>query len=613
VCGIAGYVGSEPGFNAQLLKNQSDCLEHRGPDDEGIYVGNQVGFSFRRLSIIDVAHGSQPCFNENQEVVSIFNGEIYNFYELRQLLQSKGHKLVSVGDSEVIPHLYEEFGVQFLEHLEGMFAIALWDNREQKLLLARDRFGEKPLWFESVNGNLLFGSEVKALLKFKKKRNLDYVGISKNLLYGYSGVSKSCIEGVRMVSPASYVTFKDGVIEERCYWSPEINPKTGLTIDGATEELISLLNHSIKQRLISERSIGIFLSGGIDSSLIATLTSQLLPESINTFSLGFEDSSFDESKNARITAERIGSKHHETILRPDAKWIFEELPKILDYPFADSSFMPTYFLSKFASQSVTVALSGDGGDEAFGGYDRYRFNLWWQKLTLGSFSYPKNHELKLQNRRLGKWMRSLQFRDPQMRYEALTQLISKSVLVQILKPDFVRDMPNRNLELPKNLETKTSDSLLRWMQLHDLRNYLPGDLMFKIDYASMSHGLEVRTPFLSHKVVEFGLNLPAEFKIGLRRNKLILRHLGSRYLDERILNQKKRGFAIPRANWIRGPLRNQVTELLLDEDSFVGMICNRAKLEKLLLDHMGGAERDEILWPLIILEMWHKRFLEMNH
>lgn len=260
-----------------------------------------------------------------------------------------------------------------------------------------------------------------------------------------------------------------------------------------------------------------------------------------------------------------------------------------------------------------MALSGDGGDEAFGGYDRYRFNLWWQKLKFSSVSLSRNYELRLQNRRRGKWIRSLEFKDPQMRYDALTQLVSKSVLIQIMNPEFVREIPKQDLKIPKDLKTTNSDALLRWMQLHDLRNYLPGDLMFKIDYASMSHGLEVRTPFLSHKVVEFGLSIPVEFKIGLRRNKLILRHLGSRFLDESILSQKKKGFAIPRANWIRGPLRDQVTELLLDKDSFVGVICDRRKLEMLLLDHIGGAERDEILWPLIILEMWHKRFLGMNY
>lgn len=608
MCGIAGYVGGHPDFNRELLNRQSDCLKHRGPDDVGHYLGEGVGFAFRRLSIIDISHSTQPCFSQDRKIISIFNGEIYNFQELREILVRKGHKLLSSGDSEVIPHLYEEFGIHFLKLLEGMFAIAIWDSSQQTLILARDRFGEKPLWFETFDNNLLFASEVKALQKFQKIRSIDFSGIASNLLYGYSGIPNSCIEGIRMLPPATYATFNDGELIQNSYWSPEIKPKLKLRMEEATEELLPLLRDSIRKRLISERPLGVFLSGGIDSSLIAALTSEITSEPLNTFSLGFDDPLFDESKLAGKTANSIGTKHHEIILRPNSNWIFDELPKILDYPFSDSSFMPTYFLSKFAAEHVTVALSGDGGDEVFGGYDRYRLNMWWQKASLGLIKFPGINELRVENRRLSKLVRSLEFNDPTQRYVALTQLISKSVLVKLLKPEFLHESSPDVSPIAGIKGHCSPDLLLRWMQMHDLRNYLPGDLMFKVDYASMSHGLEVRTPFLCHKVVEFGLSLPAKLKIGLKQNKLILRNLGKDYLHSDILSQKKRGFAIPRAAWIRGPLKNDVRNLLLDSNSFVGTICHREMIEKLLNSHMAGAERDEILWPLIVLELWHRKW-----
>ena len=608
MCGIAGYFGSNSGFSNDFLSNQANSLSHRGPDAEGFFRNGKVGFGFRRLSIIDVATGDQPCFSENKDIVSIFNGEIYNFQELRNLLNSKGHILNSKGDSEIIPHLYEEFGVDFLNQLEGMFAIAIWDKNSDKLILARDRFGEKPLWFEEFDGNLIFASEVKALMQLKRDRNLDYQGIISNLMFGYSGVSHSCISGISMVPPASYISYQNGKINKVQYWSPSKRELDFVGMEEATDQLEDLLLDSIRVRLISERPLGIFLSGGIDSSLITALTSKILSVSPKTFSLGFEESEFDESSRAAKTAKLLGTDHHETTLRLNQDWIFSDLPKILDYPFSDSSFLPTYFLSKFASEHVTVVLSGDGGDEGFGGYDRYRFNIWWQLISRNKISLPALNELKVSNRRVSKWVRAMKFKDPYRRYISMTELISEDVMRSLIKPELLSGFSSSFVNQIAVPDRQSSSELLNFMQRHDLANYLPGDLMFKVDYASMAHGLEVRTPFLSHKVVEFGLNLPSSMKVGARSNKLILRNLANRYLDKELVGGKKRGFAIPREKWIREGLSTQVSELLLDSSSLVRQICQIEMVQQLIRDHSMGAERDEILWPLIILELWHKEY-----
>jgi asparagine synthase (glutamine-hydrolysing) len=606
MCGIAGFFGSNPEFSSDFLNNQASSLSHRGPDAKGFFWNGHVGFGFRRLSIIDVATGDQPCFSENKEIVSIFNGEIYNFQELRKLLSTKGHVLAAKGDSEIIPHLYEEFGVDFFNQLEGMFAITIWDKNSDKLILARDRFGEKPLWFEEFDGNLIFASEVKALMQLKRERHLDYQGIFSNLMFGYSGVTHSCITGVKMVPPASYISYQAGKMTTVQYWNPSNEGRNFVSMDEATDELEELLLDSIRGRLISERPLGIFLSGGIDSSLITALTSKILGLSPKTFSLGFEESEFDESSRATKTAKLLGTDHHETTLRLNPDWIFSDLPKILDYPFSDSSFLPTYFLSKFASEHVTVVLSGDGGDEGFGGYDRYRFNIWWQAISRNQISSTTLNELKVSNRRASKLVRALKFKDPYRRYISLTELISEDVMKSLIRPDLVSEISLPFVNSSVIPGDQSSSELLSYMQRHDLANYLPGDLMFKVDYASMAHGLEVRTPFLSHKVVEFGLNLPSSMKIGARSNKLILRNLASRYLDKELVGRKKMGFAIPRAKWIRESLSTQVSDLLLDSKSLVRQICRIEMVQQLIRDHSMGAERDEILWPLIILELWHQ-------
>jgi asparagine synthase (glutamine-hydrolysing) len=608
MCGIAGYVGEKEIFQSQLLREQANSLRHRGPDSEGFYTNDSVGLAFCRLSIIDVESGSQPCFSEDGDIVSIFNGEIYNFIELRSHLVTKGHKINSIGDSEIIPHLYEEYGIDFLNQLEGMFAIALWDKRKETLYLVRDRFGEKPLWFEVFGENILFASEVKALLQYKHARKLDYQGIFSNLMFGYSGVKQSCIEGIRMVPPSSFLSFHKGVVELREYWSPKSVDLGFKDINQATDYLEDLLIESIRGRLISERPLGIFLSGGIDSSIIAALTAKLLDEPVKTFSLGFEEKEFDESNRAARTARLLGAEHHQTELKMEANWVIAELPKILDYPFSDSSFMPTYFLSKFAAEKVTVALSGDGGDEGFGGYDRYRLNRYLHLLTRDRLSFSKLDELMVSQRRASKLVRSMEFSDAIRRYVSLTELISARLMRRMLKDDFVNEYEPlfyTQYELRDELKNL---SILESMQRHDLRNYLPGDLMFKVDYASMAHGLEVRTPFLSHKVVEFGLSLSDSFKIGARQNKLILRNLAGRYYDQDLLKLRKKGFAIPKAKWLREELNSQISNLLLDSGSFIQTFCKREFIQLLIDDHKKGAEREEIIWPLLILELWHQEW-----
>ena len=609
MCGIAGYVGENLAFSRQLLHEQASSLAHRGPDSDGFYVDQKAGFAFRRLSIIDVQTGDQPCFSEDESVITVFNGEIYNYLEIRNYLLARGHKLYSRGDSEVIPHLFEEFGIGFLDRLEGMFAIAIWDKKSEKMFLARDRFGEKPLWFEIFGQNLLFASEVKALIKFKHERKLDYQGIFSNLMFGYSGVKESCIQGIKMVPPASYVSFQKGYLDQCRYWYPKSVEVKYKNIDQATDELEDVLIESIKGRLISERPLGVFLSGGIDSSIVAALTSKLINHPVKTFSMGFDEIDFDESGRAAKSAKLLGTQHSQTSLKLDPEWIFRDLPRILDYPFSDSSFIPTYFLSKFAAKEVTVALSGDGGDEGFGGYDRYRLNNYLQLLTRDRFSWQSLDEFMIANRRGSKLIRALAFKNANMRYVSLTQLISEKIMRNLLKPEFIREFRPLSYSQFEFDDDINKCSPLELMQRHDIRNYLPGDLMFKVDFASMAHGLEVRTPFLSHKVVEFGLNLPDSFKTGLRQNKLILRNLAGRYFDKDLLKLKKKGFAIPRAKWIREDLYLQVRDLLLTPGSFIQSFCRRDIVENLLRDHQNGSERDEILWPLIILELWHREWI----
>lgn len=609
MCGISGMC-SDGQVALELVEKSIESISHRGPDERGFFYHKNCVLGMCRLSIIDVSAGQQPSANSSGDIVSIFNGEIYNFKELRHSLVSRGHQVDGIGDSAVIPFLYQEFGENFTSKLQGMFAIALFDSRRNKLLLSRDRLGKKPLWYSREGSTLYFSSEVKGLLSLGVNRTIDEMVIPEFLQYGYVNAPRSAIVGVRQLPPASSLSFENGHLEVKEYWSPSEIPESSISFEDAKQEVTRLIRESVKTRLISERPIGAFLSGGIDSTIVTALMQEESESTVNTYSIGFSDSNFDESRFAREVARSIGTKHHERIIEADPLFIVDTLPKILDQPFADSSIIPTFLLSKFAREEVVVALSGDGGDEGFGGYERYRAAQFLDSINPILAINPLNclPVDRISNQRLRKLISHSNFQTLSGRYSGIQSLFQRDDLLSILNPEFLK-------ESSENYFINIWDSIpsldrIRKMQEMDLKSYLPGDLMYKVDMASMANSLEVRSPFLDYRVVEFGLSLPTRFKIVGGETKHILREIARGFVPHKLIDRPKKGFGIPRAKWLREDLKNVVYEVLLDDKSRSRNWYQVGKVEEILDKHSRGLELDSIIWPMFMLELWVKNWIE---
>lgn len=626
MCGIAGIVSLSPDarVEAAALDLMAAQLVHRGPDDAGRYVDPQYrcGFGFRRLSIIDLAGGHQPIANEDRTIWLVFNGEIYNFRALRTELEQQGHTFATHADSEVIVHAYEQYGEAFLSRLAGMFAIAIWDERRGRLLLARDRFGKKPLTYAVHAGRLYFASEAKAILALPEiPRVLDPQSLHRYLVFQYVPAPHSIYQGFRKLPPAQYVTIDAHQLlnsRPRAYWRLETRPFTGTYAD-AKVRLGELLQAAVEKRLIADVPLGAFLSGGIDSSIVVSLMRELGVSPLRTFTIGFTDPRYDETACARRVAELFATEHHEHLVTPQAREILDTLAWHYDEPFADSSAIPTYYVSRWARESVTVALTGDAGDECFAGYDRYRAAQIAARfdavprpvralLAATAHLLPHSEPRTLGNRLYR--LTSALANPPARRYLAWVNVFPPELLAAGYRPDFRASLDfDEPIAWFKQLYDSTAGPAAARANGTDFASYLPFDLLTKVDIASMACGLECRSPLLDHDLVEFALSLPLCWRLGPAGGKHILKDWAADRLPAEILQRPKMGFGVPVGAWFRHELQGLVRDRLLATDSLSSRIFEPPWLRGLVDAHLSGrANYEHALWALLMLEMWYARW-----
>lgn len=630
MCGIAGGVWNDATktVEPEVLQRMIDVLRHRGPDDEGMYVDRQTGVALghRRLSIIDLAGGKQPLSNEDGSVWVVFNGEIYNFGELRQRLEGAGHRFQTNSDTEVLVHLYEDEGPEMLKRLNGMFALALWDARRRQLLLARDRLGQKPLVYRHESGRLLFASELKALMQVPGvPREIDPQALDDYLTYQYVPHPRTIFRGIEKLPPGHYALWRDGRLDVQPYWQPDFNVEDDRPAEEYVCRLRELMTSSVEMRLQSEVPLGAFLSGGIDSTIIVGLMAQLAREPIRTFSIGFPVAEFDETHYAQVAAERFGTIHEAFQVRPDAMEVLPRLVWHFDEPMADSSAVPTWYVSQLTGEHVTVALTGDGGDELFAGYPRYlavwlaegfdRLPSLMRRIAAGNYwqRLPSGTRHKSLMRRWKRFVEMLGL-PPSRRY-----LEWIAIFGQLRRETLYSDAFSATLSQHQNdpLDFLT-DALARCdrrdsvtaFSMADLITYLPCDLMTKVDTASMAHGLECRQPFLDHRVVELAARMPRRLKFQGGRGKRILRTAFSDLLPESIRRRPKMGFGVPLDHWFRHELRGFAREVLLDPSTLERGYFRPAAVTQLFDEHQQGRfNHGYRLWSLLILELWQREWL----
>jgi len=627
MCGIAGYFGQG---DKDVLEKMTRTLVHRGPDDEGFYSSGRVGLGQRRLSIIDLSPaGHQPMANEDKNVWLAYNGEIYNFKDLKNGLKDR-HRFASQSDTEVILHLYEEIGEEVFARLEGMFAIALYDERIGKLFLARDRMGKKPLYYGRFGETLVFGSELKALMAHPLfKRELDLRALNKYLLYEYVPTPHSIFKNVFKLEPATYLTFDGWKAVKKKFWNIEFNKlqitNYKLQESNAIKELDSKLDNAVKSRLISDVPLGVFLSGGIDSSTIAYYAQKNSSQKIKTFSIGFQEESFNEAPYARQVAEHLGTEHYEKIL--DAKDSLDLVPRIadlLDEPLADASIIPTFLLSQFTRERVTVALGGDGGDELFCGYDTFvahRLADIYEKLPL--FLRKSLIEKAVLNLPVSFKDFSFDFKakkfisgfygPKEYRNQRWLGSFDRPERAALFTGDVWRELTQENEFAEIDYYNKEAGTLDYYQQLiyQYLRTYMMDDILVKIDRASMFNSLEVRAPFLDTSVVELANSLPLEYKLRGLTTKYILKKLMEDKLPRATVHRKKKGFGVPLAQWLSGNLKPLVLELFSEERIKQQGLFDHKYINNLLNDHFSRrADNRKLIWTLAVFQMWQKKWLD---
>jgi len=627
MCGISGFVdgrGLDPGASV-LLKKMTDCLIHRGPDDEGFYLDDRAALGIRRLSIIDLATGHQPIHNEDKTVWIVLNGEIYNFPEIKRDLVARGHAFYTNSDTEVIVHLYEERGADFVQALNGMFAVALWDAKNRRLVLARDRLGVKPLHYRMDGTRLYFASEIKSLLQVPFSREIDLEAMAQFFTFEYIPAPRSIFLGVRKMLPGTTLVFEEGRATEKSYWDVHYaETKIAARPEAEyTEEIISRLRESVRRRLISDVPLGVFLSGGIDSSAVTALMSEVAGAGIKTYSIGFREKSFDELDAARIVAAKFGTDHREFVVTPaEVSGLVPTLANFLDEPLADASVIPTYVISKLARQYVTVALAGDGGDELFGGYDTYkaykaaRFYRKVPGFIRRGLVRPIVRVLPASSRRLSfefkakKFISGVEYPPEIANYiwwgayspELRDRLFSAGTKAGLHEDPFAPIAFHA-------AHTRAADPLDRIAYL-DLKLYLQDDLLPKVDRMSMAASLEIRAPFLDYTFVEFAATIPSNLKLHGFRSKYILKKALAGRLPDEILNKKKIGFDIPLGVWMRNDLKTFVQETLSPNRLRRHGYFDEAFVAGILKEHFAGTHNHrQLLWPLIIFQNWHDRYL----
>ena len=613
MCGITGGIGlSSP--NHLLLDTQLNTIKHRGPDSSGTFMSNGIGIGMCRLAIVEIASGKQPASDSAGKIQVVWNGEIYNYRELRSELQSRGTIFRDSSESEVLINLYLEFGLDFINKLNGMFAIAIYDSRDYSLHLIRDRMGKKPLWISQLNnGTLFFASEVRALMLARPDRTLRTEMISEVMQYGYINSPNSSFNEIKQIPPASVTSWRNGITSTKKYWAPNFNKQVKIPYDQALETTKELIKDAVSRRLISERSLGSFLSGGYDSTIVTAYMVNLMKEKVQTYSIGFHSAQFNEANYAKQVASFLQTDHHEEILSPDPTIIVEKISNILDQPFADSSIVPTYLLAKFARENLVVALGGDGGDEVFGGYDRYLAAPVMQKLNpfLGIIRAGLNLVGKQSignTRKINRVGSQLSYKASlAARYSSILSLTQPHELSTILNPSMYSNSAEAEFI---NRFTEGELSSFNRMIRSDLGAYLPGDLLVKADIATMSNSLELRSPFLDVNVVEWGISLMYRNKIKGFETKHILKDVARSLVPTKLIDRPKMGFGIPRAEWMRTAMKEIVIDTLTDLTATQRGWFNSIEVNKLIQAHMSGEDKDNILWPMLMLELWARTWLD---
>ena len=614
MCGIAGGIG--PSAPSKLvLDNQLDSIKHRGPDDQGTYVNQGIALGMCRLAIVEIADGKQPASDERNSIHLVFNGEIYNYRELRHELELSGICCRDSSESEVIINLYLKHGIGFINKLNGMFAIAINDSRDNSLHLIRDRMGKKPIWITQIqDGSLFFASEVRALLPVRPDRTLRTEMVAEVMQYGYINSPNSAFNEISQVPPGSYLTWRDGSFEIANYWEPDFDTKVSISYEEALSVTKELIEKAVNRRLISERPLGSFLSGGYDSTIITAYMAKLMREKVQTYSIGFHSAQFNEAHHAKQVANFLGTNHHEEILSPDPALVVEKISHVLDQPFADSSIVPTYLLAKFARENLVVALSGDGGDEIFGGYDRYLAAPILQTLNpiLGFAKFGLNlmNTSSVGNKRkiirTGSQMKSM----PSLaeRYFSIQSLAQREVLQGLLNENIFTDVISA--EFINHFNSGKNLSKLDQLVRSDLSYYLPGDILTKVDIATMANSLELRSPMLDVNVVEWGISLPRKYRIKGFETKHILKDVARSLVPANLIDRPKMGFGIPRAEWLRTGMKEMVIDTLTDTTAAQRGWFNQPQVKKIIDAHMSGVDKDSQIWPMLMLELWARTWLD---
>ena len=624
MCGITGAVWNDPqkALDPSVLERMIAVLRHRGPDDAGTYLENGVALGHRRLAIIDCAGGRQPLCNEDGSVWVVLNGEIYNFPDLRRRLEGAGHRFRTASDTETLVHLYEDAGPEFLDQLNGMFALALWDARQRQLLLARDRLGEKPLVYREEPGRLLFASELKSLLEVPGvTREIDPQALDQYLTYQYVPHPRTIYQGIAKLPPGHVALYRDGRLSVRPYWNPDFRVEEDRPFEQYAEELARLLTSSVEMRLQSEVPLGAFLSGGIDSTIIVGLMRRLSTGPLRTFTIGFPVPDYDERAYARLVSQHFHTEHEEFEVRPDAAAVLPKLVWHYDEPFADSSALPTWYLSELTRRQVTVALTGDGGDELFAGYLRYRavalaaqFDR-LPRMLRALFSAGIWHKLPLPGRQRSLLRRMRRFAEalrypPARRYLEWIAIFNEARRGALYSDDFLATLPESDPAdfLAAAMSRSAGRDPVTAASLADVLTYLPCDLLTKVDVASMAHGLECRPPFLDHRVVELAARMPVACKFQHGQGKRILRKAFGDLLPPQIQRRRKMGFGVPLAHWFRNELQSFARDAILSPEAMARGYFRPEAVRRLWEEHQSGRfDHSYRLWALLILEVWQEQ------
>jgi len=625
MCGIVGLVRNDgKPVDRDLLARMNDAIRHRGPDDDGFYLKGPVGLGMRRLAIIDLKSGQQPIHNQDGSTWIVFNGEIYNYLELRQQLEKLGHTFYTNSDTEAIVHAYDQYGIDCPKYLRGMFAFAIWNERTQELFLARDRVGKKPVLYAEVNGQLVFGSEFAALLQHPDiSREIQPEAIDAYLSFMCVPAPLTAYRSIRKLEPGHWLRWRKGEITIERYWQPDFSQKLDISEEEAGERAIEILRDAVKVRLMSEVPLGAFLSGGIDSSAVVALMAQEASEKVRTFSIGFEEQDFSELHHARRVAEWVGADHHEFIVRPDA---IEILPLLVEHygePYADSSAVPTYYVARETRKHVTVALNGDGGDESFAGYERYaamqlaenyrKVPEFVRKSVNAGVGLIPTSELGRSRLRSGKRFleaASLPKVDRYLRWVSIFDAAAKSSLYSDAFKSETTSGYAKSLLEPWFLRANGS-GFVDASLLADLMTYLPNDLLVKVDIATMAVSLEARSPFLDHHVIEFAASLPEKFKLRGLTTKYLLKKVLRKLLPSENLDRRKMGFGVPIGHWFRDKMQPFLREVVLSEKALNRGLFKPEIVRQLVDQHTEG-KRDysHQLWTLLMLELWFQRFID---